>query len=111
MADENETTETTPKKTTRKPDPLTQLLNDVRAQVKALGDVSVLPFPAHQARAYDDRARAWNRQYGKAGTYDGLILSLAFEALSSLNAAERRYSLTQLAAAALVAIDKLDGAE
>ncbi|ATI18742.1 hypothetical protein SEA_DAUDAU_41 [Streptomyces phage Daudau] len=111
MAAENETTETASKKTTRKPDPVTQLLNDVRAQIKALGDVSVLPYPAHQARAYDDRARAWNRQYGKAGTYDGLILSLAFEALAALNPAERRYAFTQLAAAALIAVDKLDGAE
>lgn len=110
---ETETVETeqAQKKAGRKPDPMTQLVNDVKAEIKNLGEVSVLGFPAHQARAYDERARSWNRQYGKTGTYDGLILSLAFEALSSLNAAERRYSLTQLAAAALVAVDRLDGSK
>ena len=111
--EEAETVETkaAPKKAPRKTDPVTQLLNEVRSEMKSLGDVRVESFPEHRARHYDERARAWNRQYGTDGSYDGLILSLAFEALGSLNAAERRYSLTQLAAAALVAIDKLDGSK
>ncbi|AXQ65239.1 hypothetical protein KGG90_gp44 [Streptomyces phage Thestral] len=111
MADE--TTETTekaaPKKTTRKPDPVTQLLNEVRAELKNVGDWDVKPIAAGRSEQYDRRASAWGRHYAEHGTLDGLILSLGFEALAALNPAERRYSLVQLAAAALAAVEKLDG--
>ncbi|MFE9924241.1 hypothetical protein ACFYQA_22465 [Streptomyces sp. NPDC005774] len=109
MADDIETTQPAPKKTPRKPDPVTQLLNDVRVEMKALGDLSIELHPDIKAQHYDTRAAAWNRYYYKSETLDGLVLSLAFEALAGLNDAERRYSLTQLAAACLVAAERLDG--
>ncbi|MEU0343325.1 hypothetical protein ABZ092_31320 [Streptomyces bobili] len=101
--------EETPKKTPRKPDPTTQLLNEVKAELKAIGDWTVNDLPTYKAVHYDSRARAWGRHYADHGRIDGLLLSLAFEALSSLNPAERRLSLVQLAAASLAAIEKLDG--
>ncbi|MET8111155.1 hypothetical protein [Streptomyces prasinus] len=109
MADDIETTQPAPKKTPRKPDPVTQLLNDVKAEMKALDGLTLKPHPDAKARHYDARATAWGRQYDKEGSLDGLILSLAFEALAGLNDIERRYSLVQLAAAALVAAEDLDG--
>ncbi|MFG2923858.1 hypothetical protein ACGFYA_20410 [Streptomyces sp. NPDC048305] len=101
--------EETPKKTTRKPDPTTQLLNELKAELKALSDWTVNELPPRKAEHYDGRAHAWSRHYASNGQVDGLLLSLAFEALSSLNPSERRYSLVQLAAASLTAIEKLDG--
>jgi hypothetical protein len=103
-----EVKETETKRGGRKPDPMTQLINDLKTQIKNLGEVSTFDYPAHTARHYDERANAWGRQYGKTGTTDGLILSLAYEALSSLNDAERRYSLVQLAAASLVVVERLE---
>ncbi|MFD7259296.1 hypothetical protein [Streptomyces sp. NPDC059874] len=104
----NETTNTA-KKPTRKPDPMTPVINDLKAQIKALDGVTTLDYPTTRVRAYDERASAWGRQYGREGTLDGLILSLAFESLASLNQAERRYSLLQLAAAALIAVERGEG--
>ncbi|QAX95493.1 hypothetical protein SEA_BARTHOLOMEWSD_43 [Streptomyces phage BartholomewSD] len=109
MADETTEKTPAPKKTTRKPDPVTQLLNEVKAELKHIGDWDVKPIAAGRAEQYDRRASAWGRHYAQHGTLDGLILSLGFEALASLNPAERRYSLVQLAAAALAAVEKLDG--
>jgi hypothetical protein len=101
----NETTNTT-KKPARKPDPTTQLINELRAEIKKLDEVSTLEYPTTRVRTYDERASAWGRQYGKEGTTDGLILSLAFEALSCYPH-ERRYSLVSLAAAALIAAERI----
>lgn len=98
-----------PKKGVRKPDPMTQVINDLKAQIKALEGVSTLDYPTTRVRGYDERANAWGRQYALDGTLDGLILSLAFESLASLNAMERRYSLLQLAAAALIAAERGEG--
>lgn len=106
MADEKTPT---PKKTTRKPDPLARLMNDVKAEMKNLAGASVTPPSASRTDQYERRASAWGRHYAEHGTLDGLILSLGFEALAGLNPAERRHSLLQLAAAALVAVEKLDG--
>ncbi|MGM9381140.1 hypothetical protein [Streptomyces antibioticus] len=113
MAEEtNETTEkAAPKKSTRKPDPVTQLLNEVKAELKNVDDWDVKPIAPGRAEQYDRRASAWGRHYAQHGTLDGLLLSLGFEALAALNPAERRYSLVQLAAAALAAVDKLDGSK
>ncbi|MFH8414330.1 hypothetical protein [Streptomyces collinus] len=108
MADETNETTPAPKKAARKPDPMTQLLNDLKAEIKNLGEVSVKMHADSRAPQYDRRASAWGRHYGQHGTLDGLILSLAFEVLAGLNPAERRYSLVQLAAAALVAAEKLE---
>ncbi|MCD2462481.1 hypothetical protein MBT42_02795 [Streptomyces sp. MBT42] len=114
---ETETVETTEDKPTtrkkapaRKPDPLGRILNDVRAAAKSLGEYSTLPAPEHRVRHHDGRATAWNRQYAHEGTIDSLVLSLTFEALSSLNPAEERYSLTQLAAVVLGRIEQIDEA-
>ncbi|MBQ0949271.1 MULTISPECIES: hypothetical protein [unclassified Streptomyces] len=108
MADE--TNEKAPaKKTTRKPDPVTQLLNEVKAEIKGFSDLEVKAVAVGRAEQYDRRATAWNRHYAQHGTLDGLLLSLGFEALAALNPAERRYSLVQLAAAALLSVEKLDG--
>ncbi|MDX3525050.1 hypothetical protein P1P75_00920 [Streptomyces sp. ID05-39B] len=105
MADE--TTEQAQKKTPRKPDPMTQLLNELKVQIKAVENWDVKGIPAGRIEQYDRRASAWGRHYGQNGTLDGLILSLAFEALACYPQ-ERRYSLVQLAAAALLAAEKLE---
>ncbi|MGW3323857.1 hypothetical protein [Streptomyces virginiae] len=99
---------TTTKKPTRKPDPMTQAIAELKAQIKMLDNVSTLDYPTTRVRGYDERASAWGRQYGKEGTLDGLILSLAFESLACFSH-ERRYSLVQLAAAALIAAERGEG--
>ncbi|MGW8630631.1 hypothetical protein [Streptomyces sp. NPDC055793] len=112
MADEtNETTEKkpAPKKPARKPDPTTQLLNEVKAELKNFADLEVKKVAAGRSEQYDRRASAWGRHYAQHGTLDGLVLSLGFEALAALNSTERRYALVQLAAASLTAAEKLDG--
>ncbi|MCY0933604.1 hypothetical protein [Streptomyces sp. H34-S4] len=101
----NETTNT-PKKPTRKPDPMAQIINELRTEIKKLDEMSTLEYPTTRVRAYDERASAWGRQYGKEGTTDGLILSLSFEALACYPH-ERRYSLVSLAAAALIAAERI----
>ncbi|MFI5863586.1 hypothetical protein [Streptomyces sp. NPDC051546] len=98
-------TATAPRKGGRKPDPLTQVISELKVQIKSLEAVSTLEYPTTRIRTYDERASAWGRQYGKEATLDGLILSLAFEALACF-AHERRYSLVQLAAAALIAAER-----
>lgn len=104
-----ETTETTPapKKAARKPDPITQLLNEVRTELKQIEKWDVADVPAGKARHYDTRAAAWGRAYAKDSGLDSLLLSLTFEVLACYPQ-ERRYSLVQLAAAALAAAEKLE---
>lgn len=109
MADETNEKAPAPKKATRKADPMTQLLNEVKAEVKQMEGWKVEGVKADRTAHYDGRASAWGRHYAQHGTLDGLLLSLGFEALAALNPAERRHSLVQLAAASLVAIEKLDG--
>ncbi|QAY15945.1 hypothetical protein SEA_JANUS_41 [Streptomyces phage Janus] len=94
----------------RKPDPMARILNDIRAAAKSLGEYATNPAPEHRVRHHDGRASAWGRQYAHEGTIDALVLSLTFEALSSLNPAEERYSLTQLAAVVLARIEQIDEA-
>jgi hypothetical protein len=101
----------TPKKTSRKPDPMTRAITDMKAAAKHLGDFQVQPVPKDRAALHDRRSAAWGREYADSGTFDALVLSLAFEALAGLNPAERRYSLLQLSAVALDEVVKLDGAE
>ncbi|MEX1655491.1 hypothetical protein ABZ960_20280 [Streptomyces pseudovenezuelae] len=108
MADETTEAEQAPKKGGRKPDPMTQLLNEVKAKIKNLAELTVKENPAGRAQQHERRASAWGRHYAQHSTLDGLILSLGFESLAALNPAERRYSLVQLAAAALVAVEKLE---
>ncbi|MFF8845476.1 hypothetical protein ACF08N_22580 [Streptomyces sp. NPDC015127] len=110
---DTETTETKPttkKAPARKADPMARILNDVRAQVKALGEYSTEPAPEHRIRHHDGRAAAWNRQYAHEGTIDALVLALTFEALAALNPAEERYALTQLAAVVFSRIEQIDEA-
>ncbi|QJD50688.1 hypothetical protein SEA_ISSMI_42 [Streptomyces phage Issmi] len=101
-----ETTEKTPapKKATRKPDPITQLLNEVRTELKQVGEWKTTDT---RRRQHDTRAAAWGREYAKTGELDALLLSLTFEALACYPQ-EQRYSLVQLAAAALSAAEKLE---
>lgn len=100
----------TSKKPARKPDPMTQAVNDVRASIKKLGEYDTKDYPTTRIRHYDERASAWARQYGREGMIDGLILSLAFESLATYPH-ERRGALLQLAAVALDEAARLDGAE
>lgn len=109
MADEKTEKTPAPKKTTRKPDPVTQLLNEVKAELKNMADWEVKRVAPGRSSQHDSRASAWGRHYAQNGTLDGLLLSLGFEALAALNPAERRYALVQLAAASLHAIEALDG--
>ncbi|MEU9605484.1 hypothetical protein [Streptomyces sp. NPDC048057] len=110
MSDDETSTETkaTPKKATRRPDPTAQLLTALKAELKNHAELEVRPVEAGRAEQYDRRAAAWGRHFADHGSLDGLVLSLGFEALAALNPAERRYALVQLAAAALVAVSKLD---
>ncbi|AUG87227.1 hypothetical protein KGG77_gp41 [Streptomyces phage Omar] len=106
-----ETTEQAPapKKTTRKPDPLTRAVADMKEVGKHLGECTVKDVPADRAAHYDQRAAAWGRAYAERGGFDDLVLSLAYEALAGLNPAEQRYSLLQLSAVALGRAAELDG--
>ncbi|MFF4054588.1 hypothetical protein ACFYZ0_02190 [Streptomyces sp. NPDC001708] len=100
MADETTETEQAPKKGGRKPDPMTQLLNELKAAVKELGDYEVADIEPSLRRGHDRRAQAWAEAFGKSGRLDGLLLSRAFEALACFEH-ERRHALIQLAAVAL----------
>ncbi|MEV5330886.1 hypothetical protein [Streptomyces werraensis] len=103
-----ETNETpAPKKAARKPDPITQLLNEVKAEIKELGEFEVAEINDSLRRGHDRRATAWAKEYGKSGRYDACILSAAFEALSCYQH-ERRHALLQLAAVAVAAAEKLE---
>jgi hypothetical protein len=106
---ETETVETeqTPKKGGRKPDPMTQLINELKAEIKNLGEVHVGDYPTHTRRHYADRGRAWGREYGREGGTDKLVMSHAYGALGHF-VEDRRQALIQLAAAALVAAERLD---
>jgi hypothetical protein len=106
---ETETQE--PKKTSRKPDPMTRAITDMKAAAKHLGDFAVQPVPKNRTAVHDRRSAAWGREYADSGTFDALVLSLAFEALAGLNPSERRYSLLQLSAVVLDEVVKLDGAQ
>ena len=106
-----ETETQAPKKTSRKPDPMTRAITDMKAAAKHLGDFTVKPVPKYRTAVHDRRSAAWGREYADSGTFDALVLSLAFEALAGLNPAERRYSLLQLSAVALDEVVKLDGGE
>jgi hypothetical protein len=99
-----------PKKTTRKADPLTRILADIKAEAKKVTEWDVSPVPQGRALVHDGRAAAWGQQYAKDSTFDALVLSLTFEALASLNEAESRYSLTQLVAVVLDRIAQIDEA-
>lgn len=103
-------TEQEPKKAGRKPDPMTQVITDVRASIKKLGEYDTKDYPTTRIRHYDERAGAWARQYGREGMIDGLVLSLAFESLATYPH-ERRHALLQLAAVALDEAARLDGTE
>ncbi|WP_432078654.1 hypothetical protein [Streptomyces sp. YPW6] len=100
---------TTPKKTTRKPDPMTRVLNEVRAAVKNLGEYPANPGTDDRRRQHDGRAAAWGKEYGRQGTFEALLLSYAFESLAAYEH-EQREALVQLAAIALAQVEKLDGA-
>lgn len=100
MADETNEKAPAPKKATRKPDPITQLLNEVKAELKHVGEWKITDTYAYRRRQHDSRAAAWGREYAKTGSLDALLLSLTFEALACYPQ-ERRHSLVQLAAAAL----------
>jgi hypothetical protein len=104
-------TEQAAKKGGRKPDPMARIVNDVKASIKSLGDYEAKEYPVTRNRYYDERSAVWARQYGREGTLDALVLSYAHEVLASLNDAERRHALLQLAAVAINEVSRLDGAE
>lgn len=107
MAEETIEKAPAPKKAARKPDPMTQLLNEVRAELKQVGEWTTTDAYAFRRRQHDSRAAAWGREYAKTGAFDAMLLSLAFEALACYPQ-EQRHSLVQLAAAALAAAEKLE---
>ncbi|WAB08744.1 hypothetical protein SEA_ANDRIS_40 [Streptomyces phage Andris] len=106
-----ETTQTTKqKRAPRKPDAMTRILNDIRAQAKILGEYATNPVPEHRLAHHDGRAAAWGRQYAHEGTIDAMVLSYSFEAMSTRNPAEERYALVQLAAVVMARIEQIDEA-
>jgi hypothetical protein len=107
---EKTATEQAPKKAGRKPDPMAQLVNDVKAAIKALGEYEVTDINDSLRQGHDRRAAAWGKEYGKSGRFDALVLSYAFEVLGTYEH-ERRHALVQLAAVALNEAARLDGAE
>ncbi|WP_329289596.1 hypothetical protein [Streptomyces pseudovenezuelae] len=106
MADETIEKAPAPKKPARKPDPIAQLLNEVRAELKQVGEWATTDAYAFRRRQHDSRAAAWGKEYAKTGALDAMLLSLTFEALACYPQ-EQRYSLVQLAAAVLAAAEKL----
>jgi hypothetical protein len=108
----DETNETTPapKKATRKPDPLAQLLNEVKRELDSVGKWTVNDRYAYRRRQHDSRASAWGREYAKTGALDALILSLAFELLACFPQ-EGRHAAVQLAAAALKVAESSEAGE
>ncbi|MEU8835220.1 hypothetical protein [Streptomyces sp900116325] len=107
---ETETVDTdqAPKKGGRKPDPMMRAINDMKQAAKHLGEYDVKPAPAGRIEAHDRRSAAWGKEYADKGTFDALLLSLAFEALGSYEQ-EQRYALLQLSAVALNQAAALDG--
>jgi hypothetical protein len=107
---ETETVDTdqAPKKGGRKPDPMTRAITDMKQAAKHLGEYDVKPAPEGRINLHDQRAAAWGKEYGEKGTFDALLLSLAFEALGSYEH-EQRYALLQLSAVALNQAVALDG--
>lgn len=103
-------TKAAPKKTPRKPDPMTRILNDVRAEMKTYGELKALAVDDARRRHYDGRAAAWGREYARTDKFDALLLSLGFEALACYPK-EERYALVQLAAVILARIEKIDGGD
>ncbi|WP_031513743.1 hypothetical protein [Streptomyces sp. NRRL F-5123] len=109
METETVETEQAPKKGGRRPDPMTQLIADVKAAIKNLGEYEVTEINDQLRQGHDRRAAAWSNEYRKSGRLDGLILGYAFEVLSSYEH-ERRHALVQLAAVALNEAARPDGA-
>ncbi|MFF4510568.1 hypothetical protein [Streptomyces mirabilis] len=107
---ETETVDTdqAPKKGARKPDPMTRAITDMKQAAKHLGEYDVKATPKGRINLHDQRAAAWGREYSEKGTFDALLLSLAFEALGSYEQ-EQRYALLQLSAVALNQAVALDG--
>jgi hypothetical protein len=101
-------TEQAPKKGGRKPDPMARAITDMKQAAKHLGEYDVKPAPEGRIGLHDQRAAAWGKEYGEKGTFDALLLSLAFEALGSYEH-EQRYALLQLSAVALNQAVALDG--
>ncbi|MGW7434748.1 hypothetical protein [Streptomyces sp. NPDC054849] len=102
------TTTAKPKRAPRKVDPLAKLLDELKAEMGRVGTTT--PTPAFRRQSHDGRAAAWGREYAKTGSLDALLLSLAFEVGAS-TALELRYSLVQLAAAALSEVERIDKAD
>jgi hypothetical protein len=107
---ETETVETeqAPKKGGRKPDPMARAINDMKQAAKNLGEYDAKPTPEGRIAHHDSRSAAWGKEYGEKGTFDALLLSLAFEALGCYEH-EQRYALLQLSAVALNQAVALDG--
>lgn len=111
MAD-TETTQpkATPKKAVRKPDPMAQVFNDIRAATKALGQYSAKGHDEGKRRAYDQLAGAWAKDYELTGEFASMLVSHAFEVGSTFDK-ERRFALIQLVTLALDEVSRLDGGE
>ncbi|MFE4451395.1 hypothetical protein [Streptomyces sp. NPDC056796] len=109
MTDAQPTT-TKPKRAPRKPaDPLLKILDDILRAEIAKAPIAVPP-PAFRRPINDGRAAAWGREYDRGRALDALLLSLTFEVGAALNPNEARYSLVQLAAAALAEVQRIDEA-
>ncbi|WP_406192279.1 hypothetical protein OH733_05565 [Streptomyces griseus] len=110
MADDKTTTQAPAKKATRKPDPMTRIIADMKEARKALGAFGTKDHDESKRRSYDQLAASWGRDHAITGEYASGLLSLTFEAAACYKQ-EKRYALLQLAAAALAEVERLDGAE
>ncbi|MEU8133212.1 hypothetical protein [Streptodolium elevatio] len=104
--------ETTPKKAGRKPDPMTRILNDLKAAIKGLGEYESKSYGEARRHVHDGRAFAWAREYERTGTFDALLLAHTFGALCESDDRQRqRDVLLDVAAVAIAKIEKLDGGQ
>lgn len=98
----------TPKKAGRKPDPMTRIVNDLKTTMRSLGEYEAKGYGESRRRLHEGRASAWAREHEQTGTFDALLLSLAFRLLASTEE-DRRNALLLVAAVSVAEVEKLDG--
>jgi hypothetical protein len=109
---------TTAKRGGRKADPLTGILAEVKAELKAIGGLAEFPLgggavPTKARRHYRKQAEMWhgiNEVREAAGTsgHDGFLLEAAYDVLSH-DEPQARADLLKLAALVVGIIESLDG--
>lgn len=110
-------TEATPKRTTRKADPSTAVLAEVRAARKAIG-ARHMPIAGgerpdkgrahHRHQATRWKAIEHSRSVAETPGWDSALLASAFGAVAESNPEHIRSGLVRLAALAVGAVESLD---